>query len=151
MAGFYNIPAKFIRQLAKENKVKHRGRDMAEVIAELEGVGATGSLEYLEGQCRYAGTNLTILKTKNSFPEKSSTVKKFLDTLVYEKHILANQVGTEWEPTLKPNPQLCSIHIDGNDVYLKMVAGKTVYRKRGYSSYPEMYATFSSAVIHFSD
>jgi hypothetical protein len=150
MAGFEDIPSKFIRQLAKENKVKHRGRDISEVIGELEDGGAKGSLEYLEAQCRYAGSNLTIVKT-NPFPEKSSKTEKFLHTLVNEKYISGNQIGSEWEPTLKQNPQLCAIHVDGSDVYLKLVEGKTTYRKKGYSSYPEMYATFSSAVIHFSD
>ncbi|WP_199770747.1 hypothetical protein [Brevibacillus laterosporus] len=153
MKLYSNISEKHIRELAKINKISYRGKEIDDITKELIQNDHGNKLEYLNRQFRYAGTavGLTICKPEANFPDKSKTADLFIRKLITERHITINQLGTEWQPQLSPEIQICSIEQDDNDVYLKLVEQKSTTRKSGYSTIPSTYAHFTSAVVHFSD
>jgi hypothetical protein len=151
MAGYLNIPSKYIKKLAKLNKVKHIGRDLDEIITDLINGGFQSHLDHLDKQFQFTGNNMSLYKPDNNFPKKSSTAKGFIKTLIDEKVINSSQLGQEWQPPLTEQIRLCSINVDGSDVYLKMVERKSSVRKTGWKRGADYYAYVTSAVIHFSD
>ncbi|EWG12708.1 hypothetical protein [Cytobacillus firmus] len=151
MEGYLNIPSKYIKKLAKANKVLHSGREINDVISDLIEQGHKEKLEYLENQFRFTSSNLSIFKPDSNFPTKSATAEKFIETLISERVVEQNKINTEWQPALSEHIKLCSVAVDGSDVYLKMVERKSSVRKTGWRKEPDYYAYVTSAVIHFSD
>jgi hypothetical protein len=150
---YRNIPDKIIRQLASNIKIKHRGLNVVEIIEEIQKVGHGDKLDYLENQFRYARSarGINICKPESKFPTHANTPEKFIEHLIKSCVITEEQLETEWQPELKPIIQLCAIHRDGNDVYLKMVEKKTRVARTGYDTTLVSYASHTCAVIHFSD
>jgi hypothetical protein len=151
MEGYLNIPSKYIKKLAKANKVTHSGRDINDVISDLVKEGLKDKLEYLDNQFRFTSNNLSICKPDSIFPKKSSTAEEFIKTLISEKVINTNMINNEWQPPLSESIKLCSVAVDGSDIYLKMAERKSSVRKTGWRKEPDYYAYVTSAVIHFSD
>ncbi|GGD12794.1 hypothetical protein [Pontibacillus salipaludis] len=146
-----NVPVTYIRKLAMQNKIKHRSRDIEDVEQDLIDEGHESKLRYLESQFAFAGSNLTLIKTEKEFPHTSNTSANFIKTLIKNGYVKGSQIGTEWEPRLKPEIQICSVVQDENDVYIKLVEEKKTVRKRGYSNNVEGYASHTPIVIHFND
>ncbi|WP_456280105.1 hypothetical protein M1D98_06255 [Bacillus sp. K7] len=146
-----SVPVTSIRKLAMKNNIKHRGRDIKDVINELIENGHEKKLDYLQEQYTFAGTNLTLIKTEDDFPVSCRTSDDFLNKLIKEGHIRKEQIDHQWEPRLSPEIQICAIKKRDNDVYLKLVIEKTTTRKKGYTSIEEGYASYTTVVIHFND
>ena len=151
MIEYRNIPIKYIRQLAIDNEVKQRGREIPDIIDDLIQKGKKSDIEYLNQLFKYKGTNLTILKPEENFPITSNTPEKFIQLLVEKKVINRAHLGKEWRPTLRPEIQICAIDQDGSDIYIKLVEEKKTLKKDGYDTYPSSYASYTSIVIHFAD
>ncbi|WWB86923.1 hypothetical protein V5F90_03390 [Priestia aryabhattai] len=147
-----SVPTTIIRKFAMQNKVKHRGRDIEEVLEELVQNNLKDKLEYLEKQYVFSGSNLTLIKTDDKFPGSSKNSSGFIKKLIHEGYIQAHQVNNQWEPSLRPAIQICAVEHIGNDVYLKLVEEKRSLRKQGYRRpYYEGYASYTTIVIHFSN
>ncbi|MED4181536.1 hypothetical protein [Priestia megaterium] len=151
MEKYQNIPVKYIKQIAKNLKIKTSKKESQEIIQEIIKSNCQKHLDHLNGQFRYKGNNLTICKPSNSFPEKSGTAERFMKSLIKEKHVVNGQIGTEWQPSLKPQIQICSVEQDGSDVYIKLVEEKKSSRKQGYSNIISTYAHYTAIVLHFAD
>ncbi|MFC5773679.1 hypothetical protein [Ectobacillus antri] len=151
MAGTYNIPSKYIKRLASRHNVRHHGRDIEDVIADLVNLKLQDQLMYLHNQFLFTDTNLTICKPDSAFPTKSKDADTFINSLITEKYINISQLDTEWKPPLSKELQLCAIYRNGEDVYLKMAEAKYTTRKNGWNSESGMYAATSCVVIHFND
>lgn len=151
MVDYSNIPAVYIKNLATANGIKHRGREIGDVVTDLLNAGKSKELVFLNRNFKYTGSNLTILKPENSFPEESNTPEKFIDLLVAKKLINKAHVGKEWRPQLKPELQICAIDQDESDVYLKLVEEKKSLKRQGYDTVITPYASYKSIVLHFAD
>ncbi|UJA34265.1 hypothetical protein [Bacillus velezensis] len=148
---FRSVPVTTIRKLAMKNNIKHRGKDIEDVIDELIENGHKDKLDYLQQQYTFAGTNLTLIKTEDDFPESCKTSDDFLNKIIKDGHIRKDQINHQWEPKLRPGIHICAIQKRNNDVYLKLVVEKTAVRKKGYTTIEESYASYTTVVIHFSD
>ncbi|MBK5432011.1 hypothetical protein [Bacillus sp. TH25] len=151
MTQYFNIPKKYIKKLASLHNIKHYGRDINDVIEDLIQLKLGWQLEHLHNQFRFTDGNLTICKPDSQFPNKSKDASSFVKSLIEDKYITQSQIDTEWQPPLLKELKLCAIYRDGEDVYLKMVEAKDTIRKSGYDTEPGVYASTSSAVIHFGD
>ncbi|MBW4850958.1 MAG: hypothetical protein KZY73_03060 [Bacillaceae bacterium] len=140
-----------LNQYAKLKKVKFSMRDVNEIIEELSKEGCRDDLEYLNEQFKFSSKHLTLCELEENFPETSNTPEKLLKFLIQNRGLKTNQIDTEWEPTLRPNLQLCAIKHEGSAVYLKFVEEKRTTRKKGYDSITIPYAHFISIVLIFGD
>ncbi|WP_309479206.1 hypothetical protein [Brevibacillus agri] len=153
MAHYDNIPDTFVRKLATKLKVKTRGRDLEDIIADIE-KEEKEKIQYLESQFQFTGGSsmgFTICEPEYRFPDKSKTPKLFLESLIKETYIKASNVNREWRPTLREEIQICAVKHDGNDVYLKLVRGIPRSHVDGYATRTSLKAQFVNIVIHFSD
>lgn len=148
---YSNIPTKYIRKFAKQHNVSHFGREIDDVITDLAELGLQDKMKYLNDQFRFSGTNLSIWKPQDGFPNEINSAEEFLTILFSKSLVNIDNVGTEWEPPLNDQIQLCSVFIDGSDVYIKMVEGKRTFKRDGYRREPSLYAHFTTAVLHFAD
>lgn len=151
MVDYRNIPTTNVRQLAIKNDIKHRGREVTDIISDLIAAGKAEEIKFLNRNFKYKGSNLTLLKPEVNFPEVSNTPEKFIDLLVSKKLINKAHLGREWRPELKPEIQICAIDQDGSSVYIKLVEEKTSVKREGYDSTTTRYASHKSLVIHFAD
>ncbi len=149
--SYYHISDTCIRTLAFQNGIKTRGRELSNVLVDLEQNGQKAMLDYLEAQFQFVenASGLTICKPEADFPEKSNSPESFIEMLINEKYIKKDQFGKEWEVGFSPDIQICSVVEDGSDVFLKLVEGKQSIHKGWYSRKESQYPFFTTAVIHF--
>jgi hypothetical protein len=152
MVEYDKVPFKYIRQYARINELKSKGREEHEIVEDLIEKGKEDEINYLNEQFRYSASYLTLIQAENAFPDIANSPEKFIEKLLNEGRVTKDQLRQqEWQPPLTKTLKICALRHEGATVYLKFVEQKEGNRKTGYRNEKVTYASITPVAIHFGE